>query len=179
MIRTVILGVGNSASAFVQGLAYYKNLEKNNQQTKENGLWHPLVGNYKISDIELVGAYDIEKNKLGGIDLHKSIFSPSNKLEKFIDLDSSGVTVEPGLLSDASMNENLQSSIEWSKDKGFDPFLEDDFRNSLKNKNPDVVINLISSGLHKSSEKYAEIACSIGSNFINACLLYTSPSPRD
>ena len=178
MIRTVILGVGNSASAFVQGIAYYKNLEKTNQQTAENGLWHPLVGNYKISDIELVGAYEIEKNKLGGIDLHESIFSPSNKLEKFVDLDSSGITVEPGLLSDASMNENLQSSIEWSKDKGFDPFLEDDFRNSLKNKNPDVVINLISSGLHKSSEKYAEIACSVGSNFINASPTSIATNPQ-
>jgi len=168
MIRTVLLGVGNSASAFVQGLAYYKNLEKNNQKTDEHGLWHPLIGNYKVSDIELVGAYDIEKNKLGGQDLHKSIFSPSNKLEKFIDLDDSGIAVEPGLLSDSSINENLQSSIEWTKEKGFDPFSEEDFRNSLKNKNPDVVVNLISSGLHKSSEKYAEIACDIGSNFINA-----------
>ena len=65
MIRTVILGVGNSASALVQGIEYYKKIENNKGKTDEYGLWHPLVGNYKISDIDLVGAYDIEKNKIG------------------------------------------------------------------------------------------------------------------
>ena len=83
MIRTVILGVGNSASALVQGIEYYKKIENNKGKTDEYGLWHPLVGNYKISDIDLVGAYDIEKNKIG-LELNKSIFSSSNKLEKFI-----------------------------------------------------------------------------------------------
>ena len=53
MIRTVLLGVGNSTSALVQGLEYYKT---NNSKP---GLWHNLVGKYGVSDIELVGAYDI------------------------------------------------------------------------------------------------------------------------
>ena len=63
-----------------------------------HGLWHSLVGNYKIFDIEIVGAYDIDKNKIG-VELTKSIFSTSNKLEKFIDsIPSSGVVVEPVIL---------------------------------------------------------------------------------
>ena len=63
-----------------------------------HGLWYSLVGNYKISDIEIVGAYDIDKNKIG-VELTKSIFSTSNKLEKFIDsIPSSGVVVEPVIL---------------------------------------------------------------------------------
>ena len=66
------------------------------------------------------------------------------------------------------MNENLQSSIEFSHESGFDPFMESEFYDSLKKKNPDIVINLISLGLHKSSEKYAEIFADIGSSFINA-----------
>ena len=167
MIRTVILGVGNSVSALVQGIEYYKKIENNKDKTDEYGLWYPLVGNYKISDIDLIGAYYIEKNKIC-LELHKSIFSSSNKLKKFIDLDASSINVEPGLLSDDNMNENLQSSIEFSHESGFDPFMESEFHDSLKKKNPDIVINLISSGLHKSSEKYAEIFADIGSSFINA-----------
>jgi len=63
-----------------------------------HSLWYSLVGNYKISDIEIVGAYDIDKNKIG-VELTKSIFSTSNKLEKFIDsIPSSGVVVEPVIL---------------------------------------------------------------------------------
>ena len=99
MIRTIILGIGNATSALVQGLAYYQAIEKNHNNTGDFGLWHPIVGNYKISDIEIVGAYDIDNNKIG-IDLNKSIFSTSNKLEKFNDLGTSGITVEPGILND-------------------------------------------------------------------------------
>ena len=63
-----------------------------------HSLWYSLVGNYKIFDIEIVGAYDIDKNKIG-VELTKSIFSTSNKLEKFIDsIPSSGVVVEPVIL---------------------------------------------------------------------------------
>ena len=63
-----------------------------------HGLWYSLVDNYKISDIEIVGAYDIDKNKIG-VELTKSIFSTSNKLEKFIDsIPSFGVVVEPVIL---------------------------------------------------------------------------------
>jgi len=63
-----------------------------------HSLWYSLVDNYKISDIEIVGAYDIDKNKIG-VELTKSIFSTSNKLEKFIDsIPSSGVVVEPVIL---------------------------------------------------------------------------------
>ena len=78
MIRTVILGVGSSVSALVQGIEYYKKIENNKDKTDEYGLWYPLVGNYKISDIDLIGAYYIEKNKIY-LELHKSIFSSSNK----------------------------------------------------------------------------------------------------
>ena len=117
--------------------------------------------------------YDIEKNKIG-LELHKSIFSSSNKLEKFVDLDVSSINVEPGLLSDDNMNENLQSSIEFSHESGFDPFMESEFHDSLKKKNPDIVINLISSGLHKSSEKYLRISVLILLMLIiiNILLLY-------
>ena len=63
-----------------------------------HSLWYSLVDNYKISDIEIVGAYDIDKNKIG-VELTKSIFSTSNKLEKFIDsIPSFGVVVEPVIL---------------------------------------------------------------------------------
>ena len=58
MIRTIILGIGNATSALVQGLAYYQAIEKNHNNTGDFGLWHPIVGNYKISDIEIVGDFD-------------------------------------------------------------------------------------------------------------------------
>ena len=66
------------------------------------------------------------------------------------------------------MNPNLQSSIEISNKPGYNLLTDEEFHNSLNKKHPDIVLNLISSGLHKTSEKYAEISMDIGSNFINA-----------
>ena len=58
-IKVAILGVGNCASSLVQGLEYYKS------DDTENGLISDVIGGYKVSDIEIVAAFDINKEKDG------------------------------------------------------------------------------------------------------------------
>ena len=58
-INVAILGVGNCASSFVQGLQYYKS------EQDENGLISDVIGGYRVSDIEVVCAFDINKSKVG------------------------------------------------------------------------------------------------------------------
>ena len=128
MIRTVILGIGNSASALIQGLEYYKN--------------------------------DINKNKINN-DISKAIFTSPNNLEKFIEPKDFGIVVEKGILED-ELNTNLKSSLQFKTNS------VSDFHASLTEKNPDIVLNLISSGLNKTSETYAKISVDVGSNFINS-----------
>ena len=58
-IKVAILGVGNCASSFVQGIYHYSN------NNSEDGLISDVIGGYKVSDIEVVAAYDINSSKVG------------------------------------------------------------------------------------------------------------------
>ena len=62
-IKVAVLGIGNCASSLVQGLEYYK------INDTENGLISDVIGGYRVSDIEIVAAFDINKNKVGKISL--------------------------------------------------------------------------------------------------------------
>ena len=61
-VRTAIIGVGNCASALVQGVEYYK---KASAEQQIPGLMNPVVGGYHISDIEFSAAIDINVTKVG------------------------------------------------------------------------------------------------------------------
>ena len=88
-IKVAILGVGNCASSLVQGLEYYKN------DDTENGLISDVIGGYKVSDIEIVAAFDINKEKVG-IDLSEAIFKEPNNTSKFSEVPKLNIEVKPG-----------------------------------------------------------------------------------
>ena len=78
-IKIAIVGVGNCASSLVQGLTYYKDF-KNDK--KVVGLMHTVLGGYKISDIEVVAAFDVNKTKVGK-DLAEAIYAKPNNTYVF------------------------------------------------------------------------------------------------
>mgnify|MGYP001466008207 FL=1 len=88
-IKIAILGVGNCASSLVQGLEYYKNNDN------EKGLISDVIGGYRVSDIEIVAAFDINKEKVG-IDLSEAIYKEPNNASKFSDVPKLNVDVKPG-----------------------------------------------------------------------------------
>ena len=59
-IRIAVAGIGNCALSLIQGIEYYKNNDK-----EVIGLMHPEVDDYKLSDIKVVAAFDIDKRKVG------------------------------------------------------------------------------------------------------------------
>lgn len=141
-IRIAIAGVGNCTSALVQAIHYYKS------QENQNSLWHKHVGDYLLSDIEVVDAFDVNETKIGK-DLSEAIFDKSNQVKKLVDLPLQDVVVQKGINNaEDSTGENIISS--------------------LKKNNVDVFINLISSGFENLSSKYSEIALEANCNFINA-----------
>src|SRR5579864_6515499 len=95
-VRVAIVGVGNCASALVQGVHYYRNASP-----KESvpGLMHVNLGGYQISDIEFVAAFDIDKNKVG-LDLSEAVFAKPNNTVKFSDVPKLGVKVQRGMTHD-------------------------------------------------------------------------------
>ena len=153
-IRTVIIGIGNSASALIQGLAYY------GEDDSRPGLWHKRIGDFGVNNIELVGAYDIDSRKLGK-DVSEAIFLPPNSVRRYVDVRHAGIEVEAGI-PESHMNPSLERLISPIKAGG------GEFNDSLAAKSPDLVVNLISSGMDEASRQYAAAALNVGSSFVNA-----------
>ena len=59
-VRVAIIGVGNCASSFVQGVEFYKNAP---EDAEVPGLMHVNLGGYHIRDIEFTAAFDVVKGK--------------------------------------------------------------------------------------------------------------------
>ena len=61
-IKVAIIGVGNCASSFVQGIHKYREAPTDEFVP---GLMHAELGGYHIGDIEVVAAFDVDKDKVG------------------------------------------------------------------------------------------------------------------
>jgi myo-inositol-1-phosphate synthase len=152
-IRVAFIGVGNSASASIQGLFYYSS------NPEKEGLWHPIVGGYRVSDIKVVAALDVDQRKVGK-DVSEAVFSEPNSFEKCFNIPKTGIVVERGLLEDEP-NPYLASTLRPVK-QDREGIVEYFRKNQV-----DIAVNTISSGLDKSSIAYAEAACEAGASFVN------------
>ena len=95
-IKVAIIGVGNCASSLVQGIHKYVEVPDDDPIP---GVMHNRIGDYRIEDIEVVAAFDIDRNKVGK-DLSEAIFTEPNNTIKFADVPHLGVPVERGMTHD-------------------------------------------------------------------------------
>src|SRR3954447_8491826 len=95
-VRVAIVGVGNCANSFIQGVEFYKDADVNESVP---GLMHVDLGGYHISDIEFSAAFDIDADKVGK-DLSEAIWSGQNNTIKFSDVPNLGVPVQRGMTHD-------------------------------------------------------------------------------
>ena len=59
-INVAIIGVGNCASSLVQGIHKYSEVQDNELQVP--GLMHNVLGGYSIGDVNVVAAFDVDKD---------------------------------------------------------------------------------------------------------------------
>jgi len=155
-IKVALIGVGNCASAIVQGVYYYRGAEKE----EALGLKNLLIGDYHPRDIEFVAAFDIDERKVGK-DLSQAIFSQPNNAPNIADVPNLNVEVLRGPVLDG-VGEYLKNVIRISRSK------EVDVVQKLRESKADMVINLLPSGAVKASRWYAERALEAKCAFINA-----------
>ena len=151
-IKVAILGVGNCASSFVQGIEHYSNSDN------EDGLISDVIGGYKVSNIEVVAAYDINTTKVGK-DLSEAIFSEPNNTIKFSDVPKTGVIVQPGVVNDG-VGKFVKDIITTSPDS-------ENFEDSLRDSGAEILINLLPVGSDEAVKFYAQSAINVGIGFIN------------
>ena len=61
-VRVAIVGVGNCATSLIQGVEYYKDADPAGNVP---GLMHVAFGDYHVSDVEFVAAFDVDAIKVG------------------------------------------------------------------------------------------------------------------
>ena len=155
-IRVGIIGVGNCASSLIQGVEYYKNA-KNTDFIP--GIMHVNLGGYHIRDIELVSAFDIDKNKVGK-DLSEAIFIPPNNTTKFSKVPHKKVKVERGMTHDG-LGKYVSRIIQKA------PGSTADVIGILKRTKTDVVINYLPVGSEEATKWYIEQVLKAECAFIN------------
>ena len=144
-VRVAIIGVGNCASSFVQGLEYYKNADPNDFVP---GLMHVNLGGYHISDIEISAAFDIDKEKVGK-DVSEAIFSGLNNTVKFSDVPKLNIPVQRGMTHDG-LGKYLSEVITKA------PGSTVDIAQVLKDTGTDVVVNYLPVGSEAATRWYTE-----------------------
>ncbi len=156
-VRVAIVGVGNCASAFVQGVEYYKNAS-----TTEDvpGLMHVDLGGYHVSDIEFTAAFDIDSEKVGK-DLGEAIWSGQNNTMKFAEVPSKlDVPVYRGMTHDG-LGKYLKQRI--TKAEGQTA----DIVEILRESKTDVVVSYLPVGSELATKWYVEQVLEAGCGFVN------------
>jgi myo-inositol-1-phosphate synthase len=161
-IKIAIAGVGNCASSLIQGICYYKGVDNNNEPVP--GLMHNVLGGYKISDIEIVAAFDIDKRKIGK-DVSEAIFAKPNCTIKFCDVHKLGVVVQKAPVLDgvASHMKDYPEDYTFVVDNS-EPV---EVAKVLKETKPDMLLNYLPVGSEEAVKYYAECCLAAGIAFIN------------
>jgi myo-inositol-1-phosphate synthase len=156
-VRVAIIGVGNCASSFVQGVQYYRDASP---QESVPGLMHVDLGGYHVSDIEFSAAFDIDAEKVGK-DLSEAIFAGQNNTLKLVDrVPKLGVQVHRGMTHDG-LGKYLTEKITKA------PGPTADIVDILKETHTDVVVSYLPVGSEQATKWYVEQVLEAGCAFVN------------
>ncbi|MBT0159403.1 inositol-3-phosphate synthase [Candidatus Bathyarchaeota archaeon A05DMB-2] len=156
-VKVALIGVGNCASAFVQGLRFYGKFSKDEECV---GLRNPRLGGLTPRDILVVAAFDVDERKVEK-DLAEAIFAEPNNAPKVTEVPSTGVIVRKGPLMDG-VGKSAQTLVQVSANP------DANVAQVLKESSAEVAVNLLPSGAAEASRWYAEQALAAGCAFVNA-----------
>ena len=183
-VKVAIAGVGNCASALLQGISFYGNTYRNdndktgNNQTVEGvegqnipeGLIAYTLGDIKPGDIEFVAAFDVVESKVGH-DLADAIFASPNNTIKISNVPTSGIKVDKGKVLDGvgkRLNERVKISDKPAADVS----------KILKDSGAEILINYLPVGIRQATQYYVEQCLDAGVSFINAIPVFIASAPK-
>ncbi|WP_152656286.1 inositol-3-phosphate synthase [Oceanobacillus sp. CFH 90083] len=159
-LKVVIAGVGSCSSSLLQFITLAKKRE--NELTP--GLMCKQVGSVSIEDIEFVGAFDVDNNKIGN-DLSEAIFMQPNVATKHIDVPFQNVIVRPGPLKDG-LQGNLAKIIK--PNPGCYNISVQDVAKQLMEMEAEILVCYLPTGSYEAVRLYAEACTEAKVVFINA-----------
>lgn len=165
-IRVAIVGVGNCASALLQGIEYYRNAR---EDEKIPGIMHVKIGHYHIRDIKVVAAFDVDANKVGK-DVAEAIFSPPNNTKVFCHVPKTGVLVSRGPTLDG-LGKFYRETVKESSE----PVV--DVSELLSDTRCDVLINYLPVGSEDATRFYISEALEAQCGVVNCIPVFIAREP--
>jgi myo-inositol-1-phosphate synthase len=162
-----IVGVGNCAASLVQGVQYYRNADAG---ARVPGLMHVRFGEYHVSDIEFVAAFDVDAKKVSR-DLSEAIFASENNTIKIADVPPVGVTVQRGHTFDG-LGRFYRETIEESDETPVDIVA------ALRDAEVDVLVSYLPVGSEQADKFYAQAAIDAKVAFVNALPVFIASDPE-
>ena len=165
-VRVAIVGVGNCATSLIQGVEYYKDADP---EGTVPGLMHATFGDYHVSDIEFVAAFDVDAKKVG-FDLADATQASENNTIRICDVPPTGVTVQRGHTLDG-LGKYYRETIEESDAEPVD------IVQVLKDTRADVLISYLPVGSETADKFYAQCAIDAKVGFVNALPVFIASDP--
>ena len=166
LLKVGIVGVGNCASSFVQGVTFYRDAPTNEPPP---GLMNLEVGGYQVGDIELASAFDIHAGKVGR-DLSEAILLPPNNTLVFARPGPSRVKVRRGPTLDG-IGRYMADEIEES------PAPPVDVAEALRASGTEILVSYLPVGSQRATEYYAQQALEAGCAFVNCIPVFIASDP--
>src|SRR6188472_3453669 len=165
-VRVAIVGVGNCATSLIQGVEYYKDADPSGTVP---GLMHVKFGQYHVSDVEFVAAFDVDDKKVGK-DLSEAINASENNTIKICEVPTLGIEVQRGHTLDG-LGKYYRETIEES---GAEPV---DVVQVLRDTQADVLVSYLPVGSEEADKFYAQCAIDAGVAFVNALPVFIASDP--
>jgi len=130
---------------------------------------HVKFGQYHVSDIEIVAAFDVDAKKVG-FDLSDAITSSENNTIKICDVPPTGVTVQRGPTLDG-LGKYYRETIDESDSEPVDVVA------ALREADVDVLVSYLPVGSEDADKFYAQCSIDAGVAFVNALPVFIASDP--
>ncbi len=164
-IRIAIAGIGNCASALVQGTQYYST-----NKNDSIGLTAYSLGGFEPGDIEFVAAFDVADSKVNR-DLSEAVFASPNNTPKISNVDNLDVKVKRAEVFDG-IGRHLGEKVTVSDEPPVD------IAEVLKDSSADILLNYLPVGSREATKYYAEKCLEAEVGFINAIPVFIASTPK-
>ncbi len=175
-IKVAIAGIGNCASSLIQGVEFYKDVKEGDELVP--GLMHNVLGGYKISDIEFVAAFDVDKRKIGK-PLNEAIYEKPNNTYTIMEKVSKwgDVIVQKGPVLDGVADHMIEypEDVSFRVDESQKPI---DATQVLKDSGAEILMNYMPVGSEKATQYYAQAALDAGCAMLNCIPSFIVSDPE-
>ena len=165
-VRVAIAGVGNCASALVQGIVFY---DKATAGEIVPGLMHADLGGYGVRDVQVVAAFDVADGKVDR-DVAQAILAHPNNTLNFARVADLGVVVQRGPTMDG-LGKYLREMVTESQARPVDVAAV------LRETRADVLVSFLPVGSEQAARWYAEQALQAGCGLVNCIPVFLASDP--